>query len=95
MAKRQYGAEHQRIRSRLIAAALRDIAAGLIVRCPRCGRPISPADIRGGNVDAGHSTDVAADTRSKADRLEHVSCNRKAGAALANRRAQYRPSRAW
>lgn len=63
-------AQHRRERDKAKAEAIRTRAL-----CPRCGQPILP----GQALDYGHTVDLAADSTSKADRVEHRYCNRSAG----------------
>lgn len=79
-----YGAEHQ-----ALVAFLRDRDLGKL--CPRCRLPM----LDGQELDAGHSVDLAIDPQSKADQLEHASCNRRAGQALSVKRSKLKPSRKW
>ncbi len=44
--------------------------------CPRCGLPMLP----GQALDYGHTVARSVDPTSRADRVEHSSCNRSAGA---------------
>lgn len=89
--KDPYGAEHRRRRE----LALRE-AYGQ--PCPRCGEPM----LKGQALDFGHSTDLAYDPASKADRIEHADSrdcpeggNRTAGARLGRLVQDLQPSRAW
>ncbi|MBI1757990.1 MAG: hypothetical protein HYR62_01960 [Actinobacteria bacterium] len=90
-AARGYGAEHEAIRERLLWE-LRERPGQ---PCVRCGKPMWPWQ----RLDAGHS--VPASMGGVAERLEHASCNRSAGARTRNRRAAVRraastpPSRDW
>lgn len=68
-AQRGYDAAHQRTRQRL----LRQHVDG--TPCARCHQPMYKTQA----LDAGH-TIALADGGTKADRLEHASCNRQAGA---------------
>ena len=74
--QRGLGWKHQQIRARLIRA----LRPGTL--CPRCGKPM----YRWQQLDAGHSRERALyGPHVQADRVEHASCNRAAGAALGNR----------
>ena len=84
MAANPYGHAHQQRRLVLLD---RDLGKP----CPRCGLPM----LRGQEVDAGHSVDLAFDPEAVADRLEHASCGRRAGQALSTQRAKFAPSRKW
>ena len=63
--QRGYDAEHDRIRSALLAR----FVPGTL--CPVCDQPM----LAGQALDAGHSTDLRADPGARADRLEHAHCN--------------------
>jgi len=67
-AERGYDAAHRRRRAELLPKAYGQ-------PCARCGLPVLP----GQALDAGHSTSLAHDPSSKADRIEHALCNRSAG----------------
>lgn len=66
--QRGYTTEHDRTRAELLPGAYGQ-------PCPRCGDPMLP----GQDLDLGHSVALAVDPSSKADRIEHSSCNRSAG----------------
>ncbi|QIM20549.1 hypothetical protein G7075_04350 [Phycicoccus sp. HDW14] len=51
--------------------------------------------LQGQDLDLGHSVDLAVDPAAKADRIEHASCNRSAGATLGNTIERLAPSRDW
>jgi hypothetical protein len=70
-AQRGYGYAHRKRRAELLPKAYGK-------PCARCGMPILP----GQALDAGHSTALAHDPHSKADRIEHALCNRRAGARM-------------
>jgi len=65
--QRGYDTEHDRVRARLLPAAYGQ-------PCPRCGLPM----LRGQALDLGHPLDapLASDRGSRADHIEHASCNR-------------------
>ena len=67
-AARGYGYPHRKRRAELLPTSYGQ-------PCARCGEPILP----GQALDAGHGTALAHDANSKADRIEHASCNRQAG----------------
>lgn len=46
-------------------------------------------------LDGGHTVDRVIDPHAKADRLEHESCNRSAGARAGQRARTLNPSRKW
>ena len=79
-----YDFEHQQRRNRLLPVAYN-------TPCPRCGQLM----LMGQDLDLGHTVDVAVDPNSKADRVEHASCNRSAGGKLGQQRARLKPSRKW
>lgn len=86
-----YGSDHQRRRALAIREAYN-------TPCPRCGELM----LKGQALDFGHSRDLAFDTSSKADRVEHAdysSCpkggNRAAGGRLGRKVRDLRPSREW
>lgn len=79
---RGYGTEHQRRRRAALAAAYG-------TRCRRCGQLMLP----GQQLDFGHPVDLAVDRTSRADVMEHASCNRSAGGALGSERAKYATTR--
>jgi hypothetical protein len=64
--QRGYDAEHDRIRTALLAR----FQPGTL--CPKCGQPM----LNGQKLDAGHSVDLRDDPNAKADQLEHAGCNR-------------------
>lgn len=78
------GWEHQQRREALLPSAYN-------TPCPRCGKPM----LKGEELDLGHSTDLADDPTAVGDRIEHASCNRKAGAEAQQHRRKYAPSRRW
>ena len=65
--RRGYDNAHYAMRDRLLPAAYGK-------PCPRCGEPM----LRGQALDLGHSVDLRVDPSSRADRIEHASCNRGA-----------------
>jgi hypothetical protein len=82
--QRGLGWSHEQQRARLLPLAYGE-------DCWRCGQLMLP----GQALDAGHSVDRALGG-TVADRMEHASCNRRAGAILGNRlRARLRRSRDW
>jgi len=78
------GWSHQQRREQLLPHALN-------TPCPRCGEPM----LKGQDLDLGHSVDLADDPNAVGDRIEHASCNRKAGAEAALQRKRFNPSRDW
>ena len=78
-AERGYDARHQSRRKAMLEAAY-------YTPCPECGELMLP----GQELDAGHSTPLAHDPEAVADRIEHASCNRRAGARI-RRRGQRNP----
>lgn len=66
-----YGSAHRARRAALLAALAR--APGQ--PCPRCGMPMWP----GQRLDLGHASDEAKRRGLPGDRLEHATCNRRAG----------------
>jgi len=82
--KAHYGGSYQ-----AQAAAIRQAARIFEPVCPRCGEKIT----RDQAVDAGH---VNGGQIGGQLRAEHATCNRRAGAIVANqRRRQGRTSRDW
>jgi hypothetical protein len=73
-AARGYGSAHQARRTRLLQSAY-------YTPCPQCGELMLPEQ----KLDAGHSTPLALDSNSVADRIEHASCNRRAGGRIRRR----------
>jgi hypothetical protein len=69
-AARGYGHPHRAKRAAMLPGAYGR-------PCARCGELILP----GQALDAGHSTALAHDPHSQADRIEHSDCNRRAGGA--------------
>ena len=74
MAAPQYDWRHRQQRAELIRSGY-----WIGQPCPRCLRPMWP----GQRLDLGHVIDVAAGGFAGPKRLEHSSCNRKAGQAVA------------
>lgn len=66
---RHYGTDHQATRARLLPHAYG-------TPCPRCGEPMT----QGQDLDTGHPDDapLRLDPTSKANRIEHATCNRGA-----------------
>lgn len=79
-----YDREHKKRREEMLPRAYN-------TPCPRCGDLM----LRGQDLDLGHSEDVVTNPNAKADRIEHATCNRGAGANIGNRRQRFRPSREW
>lgn len=69
--ERGYDAEHERTKTRLLPAAIGK-------PCPRCGNPMLSTD----DLELGHTIDRALDPSARGDRIEHSSCNRRAGGQL-------------
>ena len=69
---RGYGYEHRKLRE----AALAELREEPGRPCPRCGEPMWPDEQE---LDLGHRDD-----RSGYNGLEHLSCNRRAGAIKGN-----------
>jgi hypothetical protein len=67
--ERGYDAEHDRTRAELLPLAIGQ-------PCPRCGELMED----GQALDLGHSIPRSIDPASRADRIEHATCNRGAGA---------------
>lgn len=65
--QRGYDSTHEQTRRRLLPAAYGQ-------PCPRCHKPMLP----GQDLDLGHSIPLRIDPTSRADRIEHASCNRGA-----------------
>ncbi len=87
-----YGRAHRARREQLLAQALKAEQSGSPMLCERCGEPL----LSWQQLDLGHSIDLAVDAKALGDRLEHSSCNRKAGAELGNAmRTGLRASREW
>lgn len=86
MPSKAYGRAHQLKRALMLPDAVGK-------PCRRCGKPMLP----GQALDAGHPEGraLAQDPSSRADAMEHASCNRAAGATLGNSLVKFRPSRAW
>lgn len=62
--------------------------------CPRCGKPMLP----GQRLHVGHARDVADGGAGSQLRLEHASCNQRAGDRRWGRRPdppRYSSSRSW
>lgn len=74
-------AERKRARPRLLA----HLAQVGSLPCPRCNDPM----VIGQRLDVGHEVDVVDGGRGSPLRLEHMSCNRRAG----DRRQGRRPDR--
>lgn len=64
---RGYDTEHDATRRRLLPDAYGR-------PCPRCGLPMLPTQ----PLDLGHTVPLRVDPTSRADRIEHASCNRAA-----------------
>jgi hypothetical protein len=86
-----YGADHQRRRKLAIEQAYN-------TPCPRCGLPM----LKGQKLHFGHSVDLAVDSQSKADQVEHADyddCpaggNTAAGGRLGRSVQDLQPSRDW
>ena len=75
-----YGRDHRARRERMRRAILAAERGGQPLLCPRCDQPILTSDA----FDAGHTVEVDAVATSVADRPEHASCNRSAGATYGN-----------
>lgn len=83
---------HQRKRAELLAIVEGAARSGAPMDCPRCSKPMFDWQ----DLDLGHSVDAAVDPNAKGDRIEHRSCNRSAGAELANsRRMGPRRPKGW
>lgn len=75
------GSRHQRgYDNKHLKARARALPHAYGTPCPRCGEPM----LEGQALDWGHSEDLAANPHARADRMEHASCNRAAGAQLGN-----------
>ena len=59
--------------------------------CPRCGLLM----LKGQALDLGHTIDHALRPGLAGDRIEHRSCNRRAGAATRDALAKYRAGRRY
>lgn len=79
-----YDSAHRRRRAELLPMAFG-------TPCPRCGLPM----LKGQQLDLGHAVDVALNPRAKGERIEHASCNRRAGAATRDALAKYRAAKRW
>ena len=71
--ERGLGSKHQKHKKQL----LRELRPGQ--PCPRCGQPMHPHQ----KLDRGHTIPRALGGVNSPGRLEHASCNRSAGAAMA------------
>ena len=81
---RGYGTAHQRLR----VTMLRTMHEGTL--CVRCGQPM----FRWQELDLGHGA-IPAMLGGRAERLEHASCNRRAGALMRNAKARRRALPEW
>jgi hypothetical protein len=71
--QRGYDARHRRWRHAAIARAINK-------PCPLCGDVIVSSDAENGGLEAEHSTPLAQDKTSRADRIVHARCNPRGGA---------------
>jgi hypothetical protein len=77
--QRGYDSQHKATRARLLAALARaERAHKPAPPCPRCGLGMTTDQ----ELQAGHTLDRALHPGSKADRLEHATCNLSAGGRL-------------
>lgn len=72
-------AAHNRRRAELLPLALN-------MPCPRCSLPM----LKGQSLDLGHTADAALVPGRIGDRIEHTSCNRRAGAEVRKALAKYK-----
>ena len=72
-------AAHDRKRAELLPLAYN-------TPCPRCRLPM----LKGQPLDLGHSTDAAFRPGRIGDRIEHTSCNRRAGAETRKALAKFK-----
>jgi hypothetical protein len=83
MGKPQYGYEHRKDRTRAIDAMPNGAP------CPRCNRPM----YKWQRLQLGHVVSVAMGGSGGPTRIEHGSCNERAGARLGNRLRRIRRRR--
>lgn len=77
--ERGYDAAHRSLRASLLAKLRRAERDGHPApACRKCGEPMKSSQ----RLDLGHPEDRALNAASRADELEHSTCNRSAGGRL-------------
>jgi hypothetical protein len=51
--------------------------------------------LKGQVLELGHTVDLVDDPNSKGDRIEHMTCNRKAGLEAGQAHSRFKHSRKW